>query len=56
MTTAEKIALVMLYIFERKGAKVTINPPDTPHRAYLLEVSVNVAQQWYVRQADKPTH
>lgn len=47
MTTAQKIALVERYIFERKGAHVRINTPDNFGRSYLLEMAYTVAQHWY---------
>ena len=47
MTTPEKIALVERYILDRKGIHVTINTPDHPQRAYLLEVATQIALHWY---------
>ena len=46
MTTAEKIAVVERYIFERKGVVVAIIPPDTVIRAHLLERAYAAAKHW----------
>jgi len=42
----EMLIAIENYIYARKGVRVTINVPDTPHRLHLLHAAYFIAKTW----------
>jgi len=42
----EMLRTIENYIYARKGVRVTINVPDTPHRLQLFHAAYFIAKTW----------